>query len=82
MANDQVRALAQELVDFIAGEPKRVEEEKAAKTKGGDGSVARKSRLVDEVSKKIAAIMPAPEDEGADASKAPAGASPGAAPHK
>jgi hypothetical protein len=72
MANDQVRALAQELVDFIAGEPKRVEEEKAAKAKGGSGDAARKARLADEVAKKIAAIMPADEEAASAGHAAPA----------
>lgn len=60
MPNAQVQALAQELVDFISGEPDRFEQEQAAKTRGVHQDMnARKSRLADEVAKKIDAIIAA-----------------------
>jgi hypothetical protein len=61
MPREQVRALAQELVDFITNEPKRHEEEQVARQRSGPvlDANARKARLVDEVQKKIDAIIAA-----------------------
>lgn len=68
MPNAQVQALAQELVDFISNEPNRFDQEMAAKTRGVHQDMnARKSRLADEVAKKIDAMIAASgADTGAD----------------
>lgn len=70
MSNAQVQALAQELVDYISGEPKRFEEEQAAKMKNkGQDENARKARLTEEVSMKIGALLTAMGESADDGGK-------------